>query len=198
MADVKVLVEGYVREEGEIEMVSSTTTLIRDSGKNIIVDPGMNEPMLKEAFRKENLTYDDIDYVILTHTHTDHMLLTALFRKSRVVDPWSIFTFDGKSVDHDGRVPGTGIELIKTPGHDPSHICVVAKSERGVVVVAGDLFWWGDDEEQKTDRESLVNHEDPYMKNKEQLIESRKRILEIADYIIPGHGRMFRVERHGS
>ena len=29
----------------------------------------------------------------------------------------------------------------------------------------------------------------------EKLIESRKKLLENADYIIPGHGKMFKVKR---
>ena len=40
-----------------------------------------------------------------------------------------------------------------------------------------------------------MNHKDPYMKNEKQLMESRNKILEIADYIIPGHGKMFKVEK---
>ena len=36
---------------------------------------------------------------------------------------------------------------------------------------------------------------DPYMKNEKQLIESRRKILDIADYVIPGHGKMFKVEK---
>ncbi|MCJ7786668.1 hypothetical protein MUP06_00420, partial [Patescibacteria group bacterium] len=53
-------------------------------------------------------------------------------------------------------------------------------------------FWWTDDQEQKTEKESLIRHEDPYVKNREELMNSRKKILEIADYIIPGHGKMFK------
>ena len=61
--------------------------------------------------------------------------------------------------------------------------------------MAADVFWWADNEEQKTDRKSLMDHKDPYMKNEKQLIESRNRILDIADYVIPGHGKMFKVEK---
>ncbi|HUW21053.1 MAG TPA: hypothetical protein VMW41_00110, partial [Candidatus Bathyarchaeia archaeon] len=60
---------------------------------------------------------------------------------------------------------------------------------------AGDVFWWVDDEEQKIDKENLMIHQDPYMKNKEELRESRKKLLKIADYIIPGHGEMFKIEK---
>ncbi|NTW14989.1 MAG: hypothetical protein HGA38_01310 [Candidatus Moranbacteria bacterium] len=47
--------------------------------------------------------------------------------------------------------------------------------------------------EQKTDRESLLVLEYPYVKDPEALLESRKRVLAEADYIVPGHGAAFRV-----
>ena len=195
MSELKILIEGYAREEGDVEKASSTTVLIKDSGKNIVVDPGMNKPMLTEALKKEGLTYEDIDYVVLTHTHTDHMLLTALFTNAKVIDPWSIHTFDGTTVDHDNAIPETNIKLLKTPGHDPSHICVIVETDKGKIVVAGDVFWWPDGKEQETDREGLINKKDPYMKDEAKLKESRAKVLDIADYIIPGHGKMFKVEK---
>jgi len=35
-----------------------------------------------------------------------------------------------------------------------------------------------------------------FLADKDQLIESRKKILEIADWIIPGHGKMFKNPNH--
>jgi hypothetical protein len=51
---------------------------------------------------------------------------------------------------------------------------LINTEELGKVVIAGDVFWWPDSENQKTDHDSLINLKDPFMKNKEQLIESRK------------------------
>ncbi len=195
MAKVKVLVKGYAREEGDTELASSTATLIQENGINIIVDPGMDRKRLLEALEKEGLPVKDINYVILTHTHPDHCLLAGIFENAKVMDSSEIFSFNGKIESHKGKVPGTGIELINTPGHDTDEFSVVVDTEDGKVVIASDVFWWPDSKEQKTDRESLMNHEDPYMKNKEELAQSREKILEIADYIIPGHGKMFKVEK---
>ena len=36
---------------------------------------------------------------------------------------------------------------------------------------------------------------DPYASDMKKLKESRKKLLELADYIIPGHGKMFKVEK---
>ncbi len=195
MAKLKILIRGYVREENNEEFASSTTTLIQENNLNIIVDPGMNRKLLLESLEKEGLSPNDINYIVLTHYHLDHSLLAGMFEKAKIVDSGSIYSFDGKIVDHNGIIPGTNIEIIGTPGHDPFHCTVLINTDDlGKVAIAADVFWWEDGQEQKIDRESLLNHEDPYMKNKEQLKNSRKKILEIADYIIPGHGKMFRVE----
>lgn len=196
MAEVKVLIQGYVREEGDAEIVSSTTTLIRHGELNIIVDPGMNRKMLLEALEKEGLSPEKIDYVILTHYHLDHMLLAGIFTNAKVMDDGSIYSWEGKLEDHDGKVPGTDIELISTPGHGTFHCTVLVDTEEfGKVAIAADVFWWTDGEEQKTDKESLISHEDPYAKDNEKLKESREKVLDIADYIIPGHGKPFKVEK---
>ena len=66
--------------------------------------------------------------------------------------------------------------------------------EFGKVAIVGDVFWWRTGEMQQTDTEALINHNDPYVKNGDQLVESRRKVLEIADYIVPGHGRMFKAK----
>jgi glyoxylase-like metal-dependent hydrolase (beta-lactamase superfamily II) len=194
MTKLKILIKGYVKEENNEEFASSTTTLIQENNLNIIVDPGMNRELLIESLEKEGLSLNDIDYVVLTHYHLDHSLLAGIFENAKVVDSGSIYSFDGKIIDHDGRVPNTDIEIIETPGHDPFHCTVLVKTEDfGRIAIAADVFWWEDNQEQKTNKESLLNHKDPYMKNKKQLTNSRKKVLELADYIIPGHGKMFKV-----
>jgi len=196
MAEVKILIQGYAREENNSEFASSTTTLIKEGNFKIIVDPGMDRERLLAALQKENLSVGDIDYVALTHNHLDHSLLAGIFDHAKVLDNSDIFSWDGKIEAHGGKIPGTEIEIIKTPGHDKFHCSIlVTTKDLGRAVIAGDVFWWSDDEEQKIDHESLINKEDPYMKNEKELKESRKKILELADYIIPGHGPMFKVKK---
>jgi len=193
MSKVKILIQGYAREKGGEEFASSTAILIKDSNLNIIVDPGMDRKLLLSALNKENLSLDQIDYVILTHTHLDHSLLAGIFENAKILDNNDIYSFNGNIGEHKGKVPNTDIEIIKTPGHDQFHCSVLVKTEDlGKVIIAGDVFWWADKEEQKTDKQSLLEHKDPYVKNLKSLKESREKILDIADYIIPGHGKMFR------
>ena len=196
MAEVKILVKGYAREEGYIEKASSAVTLIKEKGINILVDTGMNRKLLLESLNKENLSVKDIDYIILTHTHIDHCLLAGIFENALIVDDSSIYSFSGEIQEHNGKVPKTDIEIIKTPGHDQFHCSVLVNDNKlGKVVIAADVFWWKDDEEQKIDTDNLLNHKDPYVKDEEKLKSSRKKILKIADYIIPGHGNIFKVNK---
>jgi glyoxylase-like metal-dependent hydrolase (beta-lactamase superfamily II) len=196
MAKIKVLIEGYAKEDHGAELASSTVTLLQENGLNIIIDPGMDRSMLLDSLRMEGLTADKIDYVLLTHTHPDHCLLAGIFENAKILDNDSIYSFDGKIISHEGKIPRTDIMIIPTPGHDQFHCSVSVDSEEyGKVIVAGDVFWWRSDDPQKTEKDDLMALADPYVKNREQLSESRERILKAADYIIPGHGKMFQVAK---
>jgi len=196
MAKIKILVEGYARKKRGRIFASATCTLIQEENLNIIVDPGMDRKALLKALKREKLSPSDINYVILTHYHLDHSLLAGIFERAKILDDGEIYSFDGEIKEHNGKVPGTNIKIIETPGHDIFHCSVLVKTkEFSKIAIVGDVFWWKDEEKQKTDRKSLLSHKDPYVKNKKQLLESRKKILKMADYIIPGHGKMFKVEK---
>jgi len=193
MSEVMVLVEGIAREVKNGWVASSTVVLIKDNGKNIIVDPGCNRNKLLSALKKEGLKTGDIDFVLLTHNHTDHTLLAGIFENAKVLNTYEIYDND-MQMDHNNKVPGTSLKIIHTPGHSGEHIAIVVPTDDGVYVVAGDCFWWTDDEKQVMDIDKVddVHPEEMDMK---KLIESRKKILEAADYVIPGHGKMFKVEK---
>lgn len=196
MAKIKVLIEGYVKKINGAEYASSSVTLIRDHNLNILVDTGMNRRLLLDALKKAGLTAGDIDYIVITHTHLDHCLLAGIFKNVKILDDSSIYSFDGKMTEHKKKIPGTEIEIMPTPGHDQFHCAVLAETdEHGKVAVAGDLFWWPDDKEQKTDGDSLLKLKDPYLKDKDALRKSREKILKIADYIVPGHGQPFKNDK---
>lgn len=166
---------------------------MKAKGLNIIVDPGVNRELLLKKLKEENLETGDIDFVMMTHTHPDHNYLSGIFENAKALDDEIVYDED-KTYEHGGKVPGTNLKIISTPGHDPFHASLVVPTEEGTVVIAGDVFWWKDEEEQVTTKEELISHQDPYVKNKEALEESRKKVLKIADYIIPGHGDKFKVE----
>src|SRR5579885_2705085 len=138
MTKLTVLIEGYAKEDEAGELASCSTTLLRENGVNVIVDPGMDRTLLLESLKKEGLAPADIHYVVLTHTHLDHCYLVGIFENAKVLDNDSIYSADGRIASHDGNVPGTDIEIIKTPGHDQFHCSVLARTEElGTVIVAG-------------------------------------------------------------
>ena len=194
MSEIKILIEGYAREEEDQYVASPSTILIKDSGLKILVDPGANKQKLLDSLSKEGLNPEDIDLIFLTHHHPDHLLNIRLFPDKDILDGDTIYR-DDKEIEFSEKIPNTNIQIIETPGHADEHVSLIVETEKGKIIIAGDVFWWEDNEEQKTDYKSLMKHEDPYVKDKKALKESRKKLLEIANYIIPGHGKMFKVEK---
>lgn len=195
MNKVQQLIQGYATQTQTGWRASCSTTLIQTDKHNIIVDPGINKALLLEKLSENNLTASDIDYVYLTHFHLDHVLLCALFDKATFFDGETIYTEDLEE-EYANTIPDTDIEIIHTPGHAYEHTSLLVNTdEYGKVVVAADVFWWTDDEDQNTTQEALMSKVDPFTKNHEDLLNSRKKLLSIADWIIPGHGKMFKVER---
>ena len=191
--EVKVLIEGYAKKTSKGWIASSTVTLVRNNSKNIIIDPGCSRQVLIKELAKHGLKPRDIDFVFLTHNHTDHALLAGIFENAKVLNTYEIYDGDNQT-EHGGKIPGTGLEILQTPGHAPEHASLVVPTANGTYVIAGDCFWWTDEEEQITDVNKIddVHPEEADMK---ELVESRMRVLEIADYVIPGHGKTFKVEK---
>lgn len=191
MTKYKVLIDGYAKETDSGWLATSTTTLIEDGGRRIIVDPGINKKLLLEKLKDESFSTKDIDMVFMTHYHPDHILLVSLFENATFHDGSTIYENDLET-EFDGNIPGTDIKVIATPGHAHEHASLVFESEEGTVVIAADVFWWMTNEEQVTDNyDLLMNKKDPFTKDLDALISSRKKVLEIADVIIPGHGKVF-------
>lgn len=193
MSKVKIIVKGYAKilENGNWD-ATSNTILIETGKYKVLVDPGCNRKLLNEGLEKENLTPKDIDYVFLTHYHLDHFLLIGIFEEAMIVDgtQWQKDSVGGDLKEN--FIPNTDIEIIKAPGHTQNNAVLLVKTERGKVVVGADVFWWKDGEQQILD----VGKVDEFAEDQGKLVESRKKILKLGDFIIPGHGKMFKVEKN--
>ncbi len=192
MADVRVLAEGVLEENKKLK-ASSTVTLVR-SDKNIIVDTGSfsDGQKIVDALAKEQLRPENVDVVVLTHLHIDHTRNTNIFPNavlyvwhSKSGSKWDVKDTTVENVVLDNLEIAKDVKIILTPGHFPFHVSVAVNTENGIVVVAGDAV---------SKKEALGNILRPQWNNKEYL-RSQKKILEIADYIVPGHGKMFKVEK---
>ena len=195
MNEVKVLIEGYAKEIENGWIASSTTCLVTIDDKKIITDPGCNREKLLEALDKEDLTTDDINYVFLSHCHPDHILLAGIFEKAKFVTFDTNLIYDKDLlIEFDKHILGKDIEIIETPGHVLEHISLLVDTPKGKIAIAGDVIWWVDGEKQIFNM-NQKDHSQAKGMNMKKLIESRKKLLELADYIIPGHGKMFKVKK---
>ncbi|MCX6801226.1 MAG: MBL fold metallo-hydrolase [Candidatus Diapherotrites archaeon] len=194
MANVTVLIEGYAKEVRNGWLASSTTILVKSDGKNIIVDPGCNREKLLNALKTENLEPSEIDFVFLSHGHIDHTLLAGIFENADIITFENLMYKKDMQLEFNEKILGSDTLVIETPGHTAEHCSLVVKTNAGVYVIAGDVFWWADGEEQKIDINKIDNSH-PKELNMGKLMESRKRILEIADYVVPGHGKIFKAEK---
>ena len=86
-------------------------------------------------------------------------------------------------------LPDTDIQIIKTPGHSSEHASLLVPTPKGRILVVADVFWWAEGEDQRVD---LDKHDD-FASDQATLKLSRSHALKIADFIIPGHGKMFKV-----
>lgn len=189
-ATVKILIEGYAREVENGWVASSASCLVVSSGMKIVTDPGCNRQKLLDALSRENLTTDDIDYVFLSHGHPDHTLLSGIFAKAKIVTYDDNLVYDqDRMVRFDKHIMGPDTEIVGTPGHTPDHISLLVDTAEGLIAIAGDVFWWPNGEQQHPDR--VPAHD----ADRRQAAESRGILMRTADFIIPGHGKMFRVQR---
>lgn len=195
MAEIKILIEGYAKELKKGWVATSTTCLITTKDKKIITDPGCNREKLLKALNKENLTTDDIRYVFLSHCHPDHVLLAGLFAKAKFVTFDANLMYDKDLLlEFDKNILGKDIEIIETPGHVLEHLSLLVNTSKGKIAIAGDVIWWIDGEEQIFNM-NQPDHTQAKGMNMEDLVASRKKLIEAADYIIPGHGKMFKVKK---
>jgi glyoxylase-like metal-dependent hydrolase (beta-lactamase superfamily II) len=192
-ATVKVLLNGYFKWLGlgrDKFKASSTVTLIKDGKHNILVDTGNHEveKKLLSALKKLGLEPKDIDYVILTHHHPDHVANKHLFKEAIITDWLTSYKKNKFIVDYDiinkgKNVISPNVYIKSTPGHALDEGSVIVQTESGVVAIAGDLFF------------NDQNERNIFVHDKKDFETSRKEILKLADYIIPGHGGMFEVKK---
>ena len=81
------------------------------------------------------------------------------------------------------------LQVFGSPGHTLDSVSVKVVTDDGVVVVAGDTFEKEEDIEDETIWK-LAGSEDEH-----QQMKSRNEILALADFIVPGHGPMFKNKR---
>jgi glyoxylase-like metal-dependent hydrolase (beta-lactamase superfamily II) len=186
MAKVEVLLVGYFKWVGKnICRASSTITLVFDGKEKIIVDTGnlTDDKKILKALKKFKIEPAEITMVVNTHVHPDHRGCNFLFRKAKIITSEDINDDDKFTFAPSGDFSLTpNIKIVRTPGHTLHDCSVLVKTDRGKVAIVGDLFWKG-----LKDKLAFVD-------NKKMHRASQKKILKMADFIVPGHGNIFKVK----
>lgn len=148
--------------------------LIKGGGKTILVDTGLQaqeamtvrKPQAKnvigfeEGLRQKGVELDEIDLVILTHLHYDHVMHLPLIKSNipvlvqevelkfaRERHPVYAYTYNDKvqaildktnfTLIRGGTEILPGIELVLTPGHTGGSQAVVIQTAEGKAVLSG-------------------------------------------------------------
>ena len=123
---------------GQAGMTSNV--FLVDGERTVLVDVGMQFDVVSEV---KNYV-DDIDAVVLTHTHPDHIGNLGDVTEAFGVAVWGYDT-DQPGVDHkiDDEEQVTlgdhSYEALHTPGHKNDHLCLYSSASG--VLFAGDLVF---------------------------------------------------------
>jgi glyoxylase-like metal-dependent hydrolase (beta-lactamase superfamily II) len=180
----------------------ATVTLVKTEGLNILIDTAW-EPLETKTNRLilelqyHGLAPDDIDEIFVTHWHGDHFLNIPLFPKARVFyagcPPRIIkhrmadMNAENETIKlREGEDWHSGLSIIATPGHSNHDHSVVMNQKKRVFVAAGDSIV-----------SKMYYHTETFFPNERmekhlgELKDSFKRIINLADFIIPGHDGPF-------
>ncbi len=207
MPRIDLILEGWSVNMDQGRAAFCGVTLIRGS-KNILVDVAHvgRRSLLIENLRKLGLEPSDIDTVVLTHSHWDHILNADVFKNAEfLLHPWEIeyakapHPQDWATPDYtwtilercrirevqEGDEVDDGVRVILTPGHTRGSISLVVQQADSSLVVCGDAL--------PTARTAL--DECPYLIfwDEDDARRSARKILDAADVLYPGHDRPFRI-----
>uniref|UniRef100_A0A915PHV2 Metallo-beta-lactamase domain-containing protein n=1 Tax=Setaria digitata TaxID=48799 RepID=A0A915PHV2_9BILA len=189
--EVHVLLDGYCRQTERYGRntsameASGTVTLVITEKRKILIDCGdpWNGTCIIKALSKYSLNCDDITDLVITHGHSDHCGNLSLFQRAKIYMAEDVAKYGIYQIFTESWILDNFVQLRCTPGHtDHDHSIIVTGTKYGTVAIVGDIF----EEEDDSDKWKANS------KYPEEQEKSRKMILDEADWIVPGHGRMFK------
>ncbi len=164
-----------------------------DGSKKIIIDPGHRHLFqhVRRGLERVGLAPEQIDAVLVTHGHPDHLETAGSFGPSA---RWAMSRIDYDFVlqylgsrteipppafflqEGDLAIGDTALQVLLTPGHSPGSVCLYWPQKK--VLFTGDVVF----------SQSIGRTDLPGGSGK-QLKESIARLAELdADILCPGHG----------
>jgi glyoxylase-like metal-dependent hydrolase (beta-lactamase superfamily II) len=162
--------------------VRSTVTLVLDGDQVLVIDPGMapTQAAILDPLGALGVDASQVTDVIISHHHPDHTVNVGLFGDARLHDHWAVYHHDvWDSRPAEGYEVSPSVVLWETPGHTPQDISTVIGTPSGLVVATHLWFY------------AAGPPEDPYATDATALHRGRRRVLEVAGLVIPGHGAPF-------
>ena len=174
-----------------------------DGPTRVLIDPGHRALFehVELGLRDLKLTTDDIDLIICTHAHPDHLESVQLFKQKSTLfslhaTEWNWVVTTGKQmsaafgIDTEALTPdfflkegtlsldGLEIEIFLTPGHSPGSICLYWPLQKALF--SGDLVF-----KEGLGRTDLPGGDGPTLK------ESIKRMSQLdVELLLAGHGEI--------
>jgi glyoxylase-like metal-dependent hydrolase (beta-lactamase superfamily II) len=175
----------FTAPDGE-SRTASTVALIQSERAIVVADPGMvkDRGLILDPLKRAGVSPQDVTHVFISHHHPDHTVNIALFPNAEVVDYWSRYKGDVWRDHDDNHEIAPGITVLRTPGHTKEDASLVVESTDGTYVFTH--CWWYPD---------LSPDKDPTAWDQAKLDESRQKLLAMADWIVPGHGKMVKNPR---
>jgi N-acyl homoserine lactone hydrolase len=208
MPEIDLILEGWSVNLDQGNAAFCGVTLIRGATKTILVDVAHvgRRSLLIENLAKAGLTPADIDTVVLSHSHWDHILNADVFKNAEfLLHPneieyakaphpkdwatpeytWSVLERCNIREVREGDLLDEGIRVIATPGHTRGSISLVVDQPDGSVAVCGDAL--------PNATTALAGY--PYLIfwDEEDAKTSARKILDAAEVLYPGHDRPFRI-----
>lgn len=171
--------------DGRIIEANSTSTLIRTDEAIIVVDTSTEKmlPAIKTSMKQIGVLPKEVDYVVLTHSHSDHIGNIGFFPKAKVLIRAEEASKVKGSVPLDSdRDLVKGVRLVHTPGHTKGSMSVFVDADMHYVI-AGDAIPL---------KENLIRMVPPALNyDPDVAMISIKAVSKYADVVIPGHGLPF-------
>lgn len=192
MNSIDILVLGHLERDEDGSVIQSdtwsTSTLIRtDDGHNIVVDTSKDfmRAAIKTSLKQIGKVFpEDIDIIVLTHAHEDHIGNNDMFKKAKIyIHKDEVCDIDGAvRIDKETEI-AKGVRIVPTPGHSAGSVSVFVDSDRHYAI-AGDAIPL---------KNNFVKRQAPRLNIDEALaLESMKKIVAYADVIVPGHDQPFK------
>ena len=135
----------------------STVVLLKQGKKNILFDTGNynDRAQLIDRLQQHRLTPQDIDQVVLSHLHFDHVMNIDLFRNAEIfvgaqereqtedlATPQLYLERLSKSHQvnwiHQETALCASVTLLPTPGHTPGSISLLFQDQQKSIILCGD------------------------------------------------------------